>query len=70
MKGVKYKDNFLAYNSEAYHLWDTKSFKELDRHLKELDQKEQDLLRRYTPKTETEKNVDFLKQLVKQNESK
>ena len=45
---VKYKDVWLAKNSDAYAMWEKKDFKQLDQHLKALDQKEKDLLKRYS----------------------
>lgn len=47
---VTYKDGLLAKNSEAYKLWEKKEFKALDKHLKELEVKNSELMKRYTPK--------------------
>lgn len=44
---VKYRDMWLAKNSDAYALWALKEFKKLDAHLKELDRKEKELQERY-----------------------
>lgn len=46
-RGVEYKGILLMPNSTAYDLWIRKEFKLLDRHMKELDQKEKDLMERY-----------------------
>jgi hypothetical protein len=46
---VLYKDIWLARNSEAYHMWDTKDFGKLDKHLKELDTKGKELMNKYPP---------------------
>lgn len=47
---VKYRDTYLARNSEAYEMWERKDFKALDKHLKNLEQKERDLIARYEKK--------------------
>lgn len=58
---VQYKDSWLAKGSYGYELWEKKNFKELDAHCKALDNKEKELIERYRQKTETEKNVEYLK---------
>lgn len=40
---VKYKDHVLARNSQAYQMWLDKDFKQLDKHLKELELKNKQL---------------------------
>jgi len=47
---VEYKNVWLAKNSTAYELWEKKDFAKLDKHMKELDNKEKELIRRYEPK--------------------
>ena len=47
---VEYKGVWLARNSRAYELWEKKDFKALDKHMKEVDQREKDLLARYSTK--------------------
>lgn len=44
---VLYKGVWLAKTSMAYALYDAKSFEALDKHLKQLDQNERELLKRY-----------------------
>lgn len=46
---VYYKGLWLAKNSDAYKLWESKDFQKLDKHLKELDNKEQEFLKRIKP---------------------
>jgi hypothetical protein len=47
---MNYKGIWLAKNSEAYSIWEKKDFAKLDKHLKDLDTKEKELVRRYEPK--------------------
>lgn len=47
---VEYKGVWLARNSKAYELWANKDFKELDKHIKEVDRREKELLARYSTK--------------------
>lgn len=47
---VKYRNTWLARNSDAYNMWERKDFKALDQHLKTLDKNEADLLARYKEK--------------------
>lgn len=47
-KVVKYKEWSLARNSKAYELYETKDFKALDKHLKQLDKNNEELVKRYT----------------------
>ncbi len=42
-KAVKYKDCWLDPNSRAYELLRDKKLKELDRHMKEVDEKDRAL---------------------------
>ncbi len=44
---VLYKDIWLTKNSEAYEMYEKKSFPMLDVHLKLLDNKEKELVKRY-----------------------
>lgn len=44
---VEYKGTWLARNSEAYQIWESKDFKKLDKHLKQLQQNHVELLKRY-----------------------
>lgn len=44
---VTYKNTLLAKNSEAYKLWEDVEFAKLDKHLKQLDKNQQELLKRY-----------------------
>lgn len=44
---VLYKGVWLAKTSMAYALYDSKRFEALDKHLKQLDQNERELLKRY-----------------------
>lgn len=48
MKMPVYKGYQLAPNSEAREMWEKQEFKKLDQHLKQLEQKERDLVARYT----------------------
>ena len=44
---VHYKGESIGKGSEAYDMWAAKDFKRLDRHLRELDEKEEALRKRY-----------------------
>ena len=44
---IHYKGESIAKGSEAYALWEAKDFKKLDRHSRELDEKEVALIKRY-----------------------
>ena len=46
----------LTCNSEAYELWSKKEFNKLDQHLKALEVKNQELMRRYEPKEKKDGN--------------
>ena len=48
MKMPLYRGYQLSPNSEAYEMWEKKEFKKLDQHLKMLEQKERDLVARYS----------------------
>jgi hypothetical protein len=47
---MKYKEYRLAKNSYAYYLYNEGELNKLDKHLKELEQKNKDLEKRYTKK--------------------
>ena len=54
MKTVQYKRHNMAHNSEAYRLWETwkktgsvEDQKKLDLHLREVEQRDKQLLERY-----------------------
>lgn len=47
---VKYRNMWLAKNSDAYDMWEKKDFAALDKHLKSLDKNEADLLARFKEK--------------------
>ena len=53
---VLYKGVWLAKGSDARELHDKGDFQKLDKHMKALDQKEKDLIDRYTPKEKKESN--------------
>ena len=44
---VKYKDMLLARNSLAYQLYEKGELQALDKHLKQLELNERELLKRY-----------------------
>lgn len=44
---VKYKDWLLAKKSEAYELYASGELQKLDKHLKQLETNERELLKRY-----------------------
>lgn len=50
---VYYKSYWLAKNSDAYEMWQRKDYQKLDKHLKEIEQKEKELLNRYKDNHET-----------------
>lgn len=50
MSNVVYKGVRLGKSSDAYAMWEKKDFKKLDQHLKQLDQNNIDLLKRYEKK--------------------
>lgn len=43
MANVQYYGSLLSTNSQAYEMWKDKDFKKLDKHLKELKDKEKEL---------------------------
>lgn len=47
---VKYKDWVLGKTSFAYMLHAEKKFSELDKHLKQLERENAELIKRYEPK--------------------
>lgn len=74
MKEVVYKDCVLAKGSRALELWEewqkaksdrNQKQKALDNHMKEVDQKERDLLTRYRQPTEVEELSNYLKDKLK-----
>lgn len=50
---VVYKGITLSKGSHALELYEKKQMKELDRHMKELEEKEKALMNRYTPASPT-----------------
>lgn len=44
---VNYKGMLLARNSDAYSLWEKKEFEKLDKHLKEVNSRYYEVLKRY-----------------------
>ena len=44
VKAVKYKDGWLAPGSRAYELYQERKFKELDQHLKEVEERARKLI--------------------------
>lgn len=44
---VEYKGFWIAKTSQAFKYWEEKNFKSLDAHIKLLDKKEQELVKRY-----------------------
>lgn len=44
---VEYRGMWLAKNSAAYEMHEKKNFKDLDKHLKELETKNKELMQRY-----------------------
>lgn len=48
---VQYKGIWLAPNSQAFQLYQDKKFKELDIHMKEVDERERKLLASDKPNT-------------------
>jgi hypothetical protein len=47
---VEYKGCWLAKNSVAYELWAKNEIAKLDKHMKELDRNNEELIKRYQPK--------------------
>ena len=58
MSKVQYRNQSIGRGSVAYGLWETKNFKELDRHLKALDKANEDLIKHYEDKSPDGKNRD------------
>ena len=44
---VNYKGMLLAKNSDAYGFWEKKEFDKLDKHLKEVNNRYYELMKRY-----------------------
>jgi hypothetical protein len=44
---VQYKGQWLAKASDAFEMFEKKEFAQLDKHLKELEQKNRELVQRY-----------------------
>lgn len=44
---IEWAGRLIAKNSQAYKLWEERKFKELAVHMKQLDQKEKDLIKHY-----------------------
>lgn len=74
MAEVVYKGCVLAKGSRALELWEewqkakgdrNQKQKVLDTHMKEVDQKEKDLLTRYAKPTEVEELSNYLKDRLK-----
>lgn len=52
---VQYKNTWLSKNSDAYTMWEEakkkpEMYKVLDKHLKELERKNEELMKRYPSK--------------------
>jgi hypothetical protein len=49
---IKYKDGWIAKGSFAYEMYEKKQFEQLDKHIKMLQQKEENLIKKGLPKTD------------------